>query len=161
MFLRPIGLSLALLLTTAPAFGRTAPAPSAVAPTEPRETIEGTLSNERTVIAIPSLATSSVQTVAGLRTDTLGRQIADARPAVRELEEVWRGVRHRRLLEHHFRQPHAIRIGAHAQRTVSRPDPPGQVAGVGVVPGQQAVAERLGRHKASATRSSPRTGALL
>ena len=77
MFLRPIGLSLALLMTTAPVFAQTTPAPPAVTPTEPRETIEGTLSNERTVIAIPSLATSSVQTVAGLRTDSLGRQIAE------------------------------------------------------------------------------------
>ena len=71
MFVRPIGFSLALLLTAAPVFAQTAPTPPAVTPTEPRETIEGTLSNERTVIAIPSLATSSVQTVAGLRTTQL------------------------------------------------------------------------------------------
>ncbi len=77
MFLRPIGLSLALLLTTAPVFAQTAPVPPTVVPTEPRETIEGTLSQDRTVIAIPSLATASAQSVAGLRTDTLGRQIAE------------------------------------------------------------------------------------
>src|SRR3546814_10470525 len=52
--------------------------PPAVTPTTtPRETIEGTLSQERTVIGIPPLATASVQTVAGLRTDSLGRQIAE------------------------------------------------------------------------------------
>ena len=78
MFLRPLSLSLALLLTTAPVFAQTAPTPPAVTPTTtPRETIEGTLSQERTVIGIPPLATASVQTVAGLRTDSLGRQIAE------------------------------------------------------------------------------------
>jgi TolB protein len=77
MLLRPISLSLALLLTAAPVAAQTNPAPPAVTPTEPRETIEGTLSQDRTVIAIPALATPSVQTVAGLRTDTLGRQIAE------------------------------------------------------------------------------------
>src|SRR3546814_3555750 len=78
MFLRPLSFSLALLLTTAPVFAQTAPTPPAVTPTTtPRETIEGTLSQERTVIGIPPLATASVQTVAGLRTDSLGRQIAE------------------------------------------------------------------------------------
>ena len=78
MLLRPISLSLALLLTTAPVFAQIAPTPPAVTPTTtPRETIEGTLSQERTVIGVPPLATASVQTVAGLRTDSLGRQIAD------------------------------------------------------------------------------------
>ncbi|MBA3941348.1 MAG: Tol-Pal system beta propeller repeat protein TolB [Sphingopyxis sp.] len=77
--LRPITVSLALLLTAAPALAQTAPAPAppAVTPTEPRETIEGTLSQDRTVIAVPALATPAVTTVAGLRTDALGRQIAD------------------------------------------------------------------------------------
>ena len=47
MFLRPLSLSLALLLTTAPVFAQTAPTPPAVTPTTtPRETIEGTLSQE-------------------------------------------------------------------------------------------------------------------
>ncbi|MDK2762214.1 MAG: Tol-Pal system protein TolB, partial [Sphingopyxis sp.] len=48
-------------------------------PAGPRlsETVEGELSNERTVVAIPPLATASVQSVAGLRTDSLGRQIAE------------------------------------------------------------------------------------
>src|SRR3546814_9816929 len=78
MFLRPLSFSLALLLTTAPVFAQTAPTPPAVTPTTtPREAIEGTLSQERTVIGIPPLATASVQTVAGLRTDSLGRQIAE------------------------------------------------------------------------------------
>ena len=73
MLLRPISLSLALLLTTAPVFAQIAPTPPAVTPTTtPRETIEGTLSQERTVIGVPPLATASVQTVAGLRTDSLG-----------------------------------------------------------------------------------------
>jgi hypothetical protein len=85
MLLRPISLSLALLLTTAPVLAQTSPTPPAVTQTEPRETIEGTLSQDRTIIAIPALATASAQTVAGLRTDTLGRQIAEviADPRVR------------------------------------------------------------------------------
>ena len=61
MLLRPIGLSLALLLTAAPVLAQTptaAPTPPAVTPTEPRETIEGTLSQDRTIIAIPALATA-------------------------------------------------------------------------------------------------------
>src|SRR3546814_20363879 len=70
MFRRPLSCALALRLTTAPVFAQTAPTPPAVTPTTtPRETIEGTLSQERTVIGIPPLATASVQTVAGLRTD--------------------------------------------------------------------------------------------
>jgi TolB protein len=80
MTLRPISLSFALLLTAAPAFAQdtTAPvSPPATVQTEPRETIEGTLSQDRTVIAIPALATPAVTTVAGLRTDSLGRQIAE------------------------------------------------------------------------------------
>lgn len=80
MMLRSLALSLALSLTAAPAIaqGTSAPAPTATpAPTEPRETIEGTLTQDRTVIAVPALATPAVTTVAGMRTDTLGRQIAD------------------------------------------------------------------------------------
>ena len=69
-------LSFALLLTAAPVLAQTA-APPATVPTEPRETIEGTLSQDRTVIAVPALATPAVTTVAGLRTDSLGRQIAE------------------------------------------------------------------------------------
>src|SRR3546814_15296355 len=62
MFLRPLSFSLALLLTTAPVFAQTAPTPPAVTPTTtPRETIEGTLSQERPVIGIPPHATASVQ----------------------------------------------------------------------------------------------------
>lgn len=79
--LRPITLSLALMLTAAPALAQETPAPAPTAapaaPTEPRETIEGTLSQDRTVIAVPALATPAVTTVAGLRTDSLGRQIAE------------------------------------------------------------------------------------
>ena len=77
MFLRSISLSSALLLTAAPVLAQTPIQPPVVTQTEPRETIEGTLSQDRTVIAIPALATSSVQSVAGLRTDSLGRQIAE------------------------------------------------------------------------------------
>src|SRR3546814_8219836 len=63
-------LSLALLLTAAPVFAQdTAPAAPAVVQTEPRETIEGQLSQERTVIAVPAFATPSVTTVAGLRSE--------------------------------------------------------------------------------------------
>lgn len=78
--LRPITLSLALMLTAAPALAQESPAPAAppaTTTTEPRETIEGTLSQDRTVIAVPALATPAVTTVAGLRTDSLGRQIAE------------------------------------------------------------------------------------
>ena len=71
-------LSLALLLTATPVFAQqTAPTPPAVAQTEPRETIEGQLSQDRTVIAVPAFATPAVTTVAGLRTDSLGRQIGE------------------------------------------------------------------------------------
>lgn len=80
MTLRSISLSLALLLTTAPVLAQetVAPvAPPATVQTEPRETIEGQLSQDRTVIAIPALATPAVTTVAGMRTDSLGRQIAE------------------------------------------------------------------------------------
>ncbi|PAL21458.1 Tol-Pal system beta propeller repeat protein TolB [Sphingopyxis sp. GW247-27LB] len=82
MTLRPLSLSLALLLTAAPVFAQetaapAAPTPPAVTQTEPRETIEGQLSQDRTVIAVPALATPAVATVAGLRTDNLGRQIAE------------------------------------------------------------------------------------
>lgn len=73
-------LSLALLLTAAPiaaqAQDASAPTAPAVTQTEPRETIEGQLSQERTVIAVPAFATPAVTTVAGLRTDNLGRDIA-------------------------------------------------------------------------------------
>src|SRR3546814_12127586 len=65
-------LSLALLLTAAPVFAQdTAPAAPAVVQTEPRETIEGQLSQESTVIAVPAFATPTVTHVAGLRTDRL------------------------------------------------------------------------------------------
>jgi len=72
---------LTLLLTAsaiAPAAAQETPPPAtAPAPDGPRETITGTLSQDRTVIAVPALATPAVTTVAGLRTDTLGRQIAE------------------------------------------------------------------------------------
>ncbi|WOF42622.1 Tol-Pal system protein TolB [Sphingopyxis indica] len=73
-------LSLALLLTAAPVFAQespTGPPPPATVETTPRETIEGQLSQDRTVIAVPAFATPSVTTVAGLRTDSLGRQIGE------------------------------------------------------------------------------------
>ena len=66
----------AFALTAVPAIAQDQ-APAQPPADGPRETITGTLSNERTVIAIPSLATASAQSVAGLRTDTLGRQIAE------------------------------------------------------------------------------------
>ncbi len=74
--LRPTLFSLTLMLTTASALAQTPP-PADPAPATPRETIEGELSQDRTVIAIPALATPQVATVAGLRTDSLGRQIAE------------------------------------------------------------------------------------
>jgi TolB protein len=78
MPLRSIALPLALMLSVAPALAQVAsPTPAPAIPTEPRETIEGTLSQDRTVIAVPAFATPAVTTVAGLRTDNLGRQIAD------------------------------------------------------------------------------------
>jgi TolB protein len=81
MTLRPLSLPLALLLTAAPVFAQetapAAPTPPAVTQTTPRETIEGQLSQERTIIALPAFATPAVATVAGLRTDNLGRQIAE------------------------------------------------------------------------------------
>lgn len=80
MVLRSLSLSLALALIAAPAIAQTTPAPTppaTPAPATPRETIEGELSQDRTVIAVPALATPAVATVAGMRTDSLGRQIAD------------------------------------------------------------------------------------
>lgn len=49
------------------------------APDGPPRTAEviADVTNERTVIAIPAFATPTVQTVAGLRTDNLGRQMAE------------------------------------------------------------------------------------
>src|SRR3546814_15612642 len=77
------------LLTAAPVFAQespTGPTPPATVETTPRETIEGQLSQDRTVIAVPAFATPSVTTVAGLRTDSLGRQIGQeiGRPSGRE-----------------------------------------------------------------------------
>lgn len=43
----------------------------------PEETVTGTLSQDRTVIAVPALATPAAVNVAGMNTATLGRQIAD------------------------------------------------------------------------------------
>ncbi|HMQ19360.1 MAG TPA: Tol-Pal system beta propeller repeat protein TolB, partial [Sphingopyxis sp.] len=58
----------------APAVAQTPPA----ADETPRTAeVVAEVSNERTVIAVPAFATPSVQTVSGLRTDTLGRQIAE------------------------------------------------------------------------------------
>lgn len=57
------------------ALAQTPPAPPADTPRTAEVVAE--VSNERTVIAVPSFATSSVQTVAGLRTDSLGRQLAE------------------------------------------------------------------------------------
>ena len=80
MILRSTALALVLALAASPAPAQVSPnptPPATPAPTEPRETIEGTLSQDRAVIAVPALATPAVTTVAGLRTDTLGRQIAE------------------------------------------------------------------------------------
>ncbi|MCC2601996.1 Tol-Pal system beta propeller repeat protein TolB [Sphingopyxis yananensis] len=75
---------LALLATACGAFvaASTASAQSAApaaAPTDAPRTAEvvADVSNERTVIAVPAFATPSAQVVAGLRTDNLGRQMAD------------------------------------------------------------------------------------
>ncbi|OHD00847.1 MAG: Tol-Pal system beta propeller repeat protein TolB [Sphingopyxis sp. RIFCSPHIGHO2_01_FULL_65_24] len=80
MILRSTAFALVLALAASPAMAQVAPTPTppaTPAPTEPRETIEGTLSQDRTVIAVPALATPAVTTLAGLRTDSLGRQIAE------------------------------------------------------------------------------------
>ncbi len=79
MALRLLAATLSLLLTSAPALAQDAAPQLTPAPTqtEPRETIEGTLSQDRTVIAVPALATPAAVTIAGLRTDTLGRQLAE------------------------------------------------------------------------------------
>lgn len=70
-------LGLLLTLTSAQALGQTATTLSQTGnPTESPEVV-ATISNNRTVVAIPALATASAQSVAGLRTDTLGRQIAE------------------------------------------------------------------------------------
>jgi TolB protein len=81
---RSLTQKLALLATAFSAIGATALAASAGAQNAPAQENEARtaevvaeVSNERTVIAVPAFATPSVQTVAGLRTDQLGRQIAD------------------------------------------------------------------------------------
>ena len=76
MILRSTALAIVLALAASPALAQVSPTPTPTPPatpaqTEPRETIEGTLSQDRTIIAIPALATASAQTVAGLRTDSL------------------------------------------------------------------------------------------
>ena len=58
-----------------PAAAQTPPAPAADTPRTAEVVAE--VSTDRTVIAVPALATPAVTTVAGLRTDTLGRQIAE------------------------------------------------------------------------------------
>lgn len=58
-----------------PAAAQTQPAPAADAPRTAEVVAE--VSTERTVIAVPALTTPAVTTVAGLRTDSLGRQIAE------------------------------------------------------------------------------------
>jgi TolB protein len=73
IMLRPL-LALAALLPLA-AMAQTAPVVTPP-PAEPRETIEGALSNERAVIILPPFTTPATATVAGLSTDTLGGQIA-------------------------------------------------------------------------------------
>lgn len=73
--LRPL-LALVALLPLA-AIAQTAATPAVTPPpAEPRETIEGALSNERAVIILPPFTTPATATVAGLSTDTLGGQIA-------------------------------------------------------------------------------------
>ncbi|MEY4269624.1 MAG: translocation protein TolB [Pseudomonadota bacterium] len=77
--MRQMGLFLAigsLLAGAPPVLAQGAPSPAA--PTEPRETIEGTLSaQDRTIVAIPALATpESAATAAGTTTE-LGRKLAE------------------------------------------------------------------------------------
>ena len=73
---RPL-FALAALVTPLVAAAQPAPTPSVSPPaTEPRETIEGALSDERAVIILPPFTTPATATVAGLSTDTLGGQIA-------------------------------------------------------------------------------------
>ena len=74
---RLFAFSLSLLLCSTPALAQQTPDAPSPPRAGPEETVTGTLSQDRTVIAIPSLATASVQNVAGLRTDSLGRQIAE------------------------------------------------------------------------------------
>ncbi|MGN6690631.1 MAG: Tol-Pal system beta propeller repeat protein TolB [Sphingopyxis sp.] len=76
MLLRPIALSLVLALSAASASAQVNP-PAVPAPAEPRETIEGTLSQDRTVIAVPAFATPAAVNVAGLNTSSLGKQISE------------------------------------------------------------------------------------
>ena len=79
--MKPLPLRLAVLASVLsavlalPAAAQTPPATTTEAPRTAEVVAE--VSTERTIIAIPALATASAQTVAGLRTDSLGRQIAE------------------------------------------------------------------------------------
>ena len=70
-----------LLMTVAsPVVAQTQPVqPPVVQPPAdgPRESITGTLSQDRTVIAVPAFATPAAVNVAGLNTASLGKQISD------------------------------------------------------------------------------------
>ncbi len=73
------------------------------------------------------------------RSIPFARQVLDGRPAGGEGQEIGRGVGHGGLLQHDLRQPDPVRIGTDS--AVVRPDPPRQGAGMGVVPGQQVLAD--------------------
>ncbi|UKK83975.1 Tol-Pal system beta propeller repeat protein TolB [Sphingopyxis sp. BSN-002] len=74
---RLFALSLSVLLCGAPALAQQVPDASSPPRTGPEETVTGTLSQDRTVIAVPALATPAAVNVAGLNTSTLGKQIAE------------------------------------------------------------------------------------
>ena len=59
------------------------------------------------------------------------------RPARDEVLEIGFDRRDAGLLQHDLREPDAVRIRLHAARAVLRPDAPGELAGMAVVPGEQ------------------------
>ncbi|MBL9071741.1 MAG: Tol-Pal system protein TolB [Sphingopyxis sp.] len=79
--MKPLPLRIALVasalgaVSALPAAAQTPPATATEAPRTAEVVAE--VSTERTVIAVPAFATPAVTNVAGLRTDTLGRQVAE------------------------------------------------------------------------------------
>ncbi|WP_407696666.1 MULTISPECIES: Tol-Pal system beta propeller repeat protein TolB [Sphingopyxis] len=74
----PLALAMSFLaLGAAPAFAQQPTPPQPAEQVQDSPEVVAEIGSEKSVIAIPALATPAVTTVAGLRTDTLGRQIAE------------------------------------------------------------------------------------
>ena len=65
------------------------------------------------------------------------RKILNTWPAVHKEREIGFDRLHGGLLQHDFRKPHPVRVGHQAVHPICGAYPPGQGAGVPVVPGKQ------------------------